>query len=51
MGSVVDGTMAVMGIIAGLMVVFMSLKASESVHDSSSLKTVDVPVKNKKKAA
>ncbi len=30
MGSIVDGAMAVMGILAGLMLFFMSLKASES---------------------
>jgi hypothetical protein len=31
MGSIVDGAMAVMGILAGLMLFFMSLKASELV--------------------
>jgi hypothetical protein len=34
MGSIVDGAMAVMGILAGLMLFFMSLKASESAKEN-----------------
>lgn len=32
MGSIVDGTMALLGMIGGLMLVFMSLRASETTY-------------------
>lgn len=53
MGSIVDGTIAVMGMIAGLMLVYMSLRASEPMSGApvANQKVQHSPVKSHRKAA
>lgn len=51
MGSIIDGTLAVMGIIAGLVMVFMSLKASESPQQVRVFQSSNALHKSHRKAA